>query len=240
MKIYIVCDLEGTAGVIDQIHQCSFVHDSYEKEYVPGRYGPFYVQARKLATLELNALVEGVLGAGATELWAWDGHCGYPGGLDVELLHPDCKLVMGAGDGGPVGLDASFDALMMVGLHAKKGTPAAPQAHTIFPGVVWNGEEIGEIGMTTATAAALGVPFIFISGDRAAVQEAQAFVPKIEAVITKEPLFSHVAGIFDKVPVLSLSPQKSRELICAGARCAVERIGEIALPPKPPFNPLQA
>lgn len=240
MKIYVVCDLEGTAGVVDQIHQCSFTHDSYDREYIPGKYGPFYLQARKLATLELNALVEGVLDAGATEVWAWDGHCGFPGGLDVELLHPDCKLVMGAGDGGPAGMDPSFDALMMVGLHAKQGTPAAPQAHMLFPGLVWNGEEIGEIGMTTAAAAALDIPFIFISGDRAAVQEAQSFVPDIEAVITKEPLFAHVAGVFDKVPVLSLSPQKSRELIRAGARCAVERIAEIPVPPKPTFDPLKA
>lgn len=239
MKIYVVCDLEGTAGVADQIHQCSFVHDGYEKEYIPGKYGSFYLQARRLATLELNALVEGALEAGASEVWAWDGHCGFPGGLDVELLHPDCKLVMGAGDGGPAGLDASFDALMMLGLHAKKGAPAAPQAHMLFPGLEWNGEEIGEIGMTTATASVLGVPFIFISGDRAAVAEAQAFVPNLEAVITKEPLFTHVAGVFDKVPVLTLSPQKSRDLIRTGACRALNRIEEISLPPKPPFNPFE-
>lgn len=240
MKIYVVCDLEGTAGVVDQIHQCSFVHDSYDTDYVAGRYGPFYMQARRLATLELNALVGGVLEAGVSEVWAWDGHCGFPGGLDVELLHADCKLVMGCGDGGPMGLDGSFDALMMVGLHAKKGTPAAPQAHTLFPGLAWNGEEVGEIGMTVATASVLGVPLIFISGDRAAIREAQAFVPNIEAIVTKEPLFEHVAGVLDKVPVLSLAPQKARELIRAGAQRAVERIGEIALPPKPPFDPLAA
>jgi D-aminopeptidase len=93
--------------------------------------------------------------------------------------------------------------------------------------------------MTAATASLLGIPLIFISGDRAAVREAQAFVPNIEAVVTKEPLFDHVATVFDKVPVLSLSPQKSREVIRAGAQRAVEHIGEIALPPMPPFNPLQ-
>lgn len=126
----------------------------------------------------------------------------------------------------------------MVGLHAKKGTVAAPQAHMIFPGVSWSGEEIGEIGMTTATASMLGIPVIFISGDRAAVLDAQAFIPNIDAVITKEPLFNHVAGVLDKVPVLSLSPRKSRDLIRAGARRALERIGEIAVPPKSPFDPL--
>jgi len=234
-----ICDLEGTAGVADQVHQCSFVHDDYDKEYIPGKNGPFYHQARKLATLELNALIEGALEAGATDIWAWDGHCRFPGGLDVELLHPECKLVMNAGDGGPAGLDGSFDALLMLGLHAKKGTPAAPQAHMVFPGLVWNGKEIGEIGMTVATAAVLGIPLIFISGDRAAIREAQEFVPNIETVVTKEPLFSHTAGLFDHLPVLSLAPAKSRDLIRSGSRRAIQRIGEIPLPPQPPFNPLE-
>ena len=238
MKIYIVCDIEGTAGVADQVHQCSFAHDSYDKEYIPGKYGPFYFQARKLATLELNALVAGALEAGATDIWAWDGHCRFPGGLDVELLHPECKLVMNAGDGGPAGLDSSFDALFLLGLHAKQGTPAAPQAHMLFPGLEWNGETVGEIGMTMATAAVLGVPLVFISGDRAAVREAQAFVPTIENVVTKEPLFSHVANVFDPAPLLSIAPEKARLLIRAGAKRALQRLPEISQPPQPPFNPL--
>ncbi len=238
MRIYVLCDMEGTAGVADQIHQCSFIHDEYDEEYVAGKYGPFYLQARKLATLELNALVEGAIEAGATDIWAWDGHCRFPGGLDVELLHPQCKLVMNAGDGAPAGQDSSFDAFLMLGAHARRGTPAASQAHMVFPGLAWNGEPVGEIGMTAAQAAVLGVPLVFISGDRAAVREAQALVPNIEFVITKEPLFTHEAGVFHHVPVLSLAPAKSRELIRAGAHRAIERRSEISLPPQPPFNPL--
>ena len=238
MRIYVLCDMEGTAGVADQIHQCSFIHDEYEAQYAPGKYGPFYLQARKLATLELNALVDGALEAGATDIWAWDGHCRFPGGLDVELLHPECKLVMNAGDGGPPGQDSSFDAFLMLGAHAREGTHGASQAHMVFPGLEWNGEPVGEIAMTAAHAAVLGVPLIFISGDRAAVCEAQALVPNIEVVITKESLFSHAAGVFDHVPVLSLAPAKSRELIHAGVRRAIERYREISPPPQPPFNPV--
>lgn len=222
----------------DQIHQCSFIHDEYDKDYIPGKYGAFYFQARKLATLELNALVEGVLEAGATDIWAWDGHCRFPGGLDVELLHPECKLVMNAGDGGPAGQDSSFDAFLLLGAHAKEGTLAASQAHIVFPGLEWNEEKVGEIGMTAAHTAVLGVPLLFISGDRAAIREAQTLVPNIEAVITKEPLFSHAATVFDHVPVLSLAPAKSRELTRAGARRAIERRGQISLPEQPPFSPL--
>jgi len=54
VRIHIVCDLEGTAGVVDARLQCSF---DLEKEW----FGPYYVQARRLATLELNAAVQSAL-----------------------------------------------------------------------------------------------------------------------------------------------------------------------------------
>src|SRR5512141_2307929 len=108
MKIYVCCDLEGTAGVVDHRQQCWFD-------------GAYYHQARRLATLELNALVEGALEGGASEVFAWDGHGNFPGGLDVELLHPGCRMVMGAGDGGPAGLDGSFAAMFQLGLHGMAG-----------------------------------------------------------------------------------------------------------------------
>jgi D-aminopeptidase len=119
-----------------------------------------------------------------------------------------------------------------------KEPPAASQAHIAFPGLEWNGEQVGEIGMTAAHAAVLGIPLVFVSGDRAAIREARSLIPNIEIVITREPLFSHAAGLFDHVPALSLAPAKSRELIRAGARRAIERRGEISPPPRPPFSPL--
>ncbi|MBP1466443.1 M55 family metallopeptidase [Candidatus Chloroploca sp. M-50] len=103
----------------------------------------------------------------------------------------------------------------------------------------WNGETVGEIGMTIATAAVLGVPLVFISGDRAAVRKAQAFVPDLETVVTKEPIFTHVANVFDPVPLLSLAPKKARFLIRAAAKRALQRLPEISQPPQPPFNPLE-
>jgi D-amino peptidase len=238
MKIYVVCDLEGTAGVCDQAHQCSFIHDQYAQEYVAGSYGVFYPQARKLATLELNALVEGALAGGATEIVAWDGHCRFPGGLDIEVLHPECKLVMNAGDDGPAGLDPSFAAVLLLGAHARGGTPGAVLAHGRFAGMEWNGEELGEIGMICATAGWLGVPVIFISGDRAAVDEARRFVPGIAAAVVKESLHRRTPGIMEPAPLISLAPLKARELIRQTAQHAVERISDIAPPPRPPFNPI--
>jgi len=108
MKVYIICDLEGVAGVVDFKKQCM-------------EEGAYYQQAIRIATLELNALVDGALEGGATEVYAWPGHGAFPGGLDVEHLHPKCRLVMHAGDAGPAGYDESFDAMFLHGLHGMAG-----------------------------------------------------------------------------------------------------------------------
>jgi len=220
VKIYVVCDIEGVAGVIDHRQQCWFD-------------GPYYAQARRLATLELNALVEGALEGGATDIVAWDGHGPFPGGLDVELLHPECRLVMGAGGGGPVGLDDSYDALFQCGLHAMAGTAGAVMAHG---GWRLNGRPLGEIGMNGLTAGMCGVPCVFISGDEAAALEARALVPDIEVVVVKQALLADVAGL-SPAPALSLAPEKACQVIREGARRAMGRVGSI--PPlrfEPPYT----
>jgi D-amino peptidase len=116
MKIYVSCDLEGTAGVVNHELQCRLK-------------GEYYKQTRRLATLELNALAEGALEAGATRIVAWNGHCEFPGGLDYELIHPEVELIMGAGDGGPVHLDESYDALSRSAC-TRWTTPQAPSPPT--------------------------------------------------------------------------------------------------------------
>lgn len=232
LKIYVACDLEGVAGVIDHRQQCCW-------DAAQGWYAPYLEQARRLATLELNALVEGALEGGATEVVAWDGHGNFPGGLDVELLHPACKLVMGAGDGGPAGLDASFAGLFQLGLHAMAGTPRAVLAHSFHGGLVgyWVNEmPVGEIWMNCYTAGLSGVPFVFLSGDRAAAEEARGLVPQVEVAVVKEGLAQEAGGL-RVLPAISLAPQKAREVIRAAARRAMARIG--AIPPyrlAPPFR----
>jgi D-amino peptidase len=210
MKIYVVCDIEGVAGVIDHRLQC------WED-------GTYYEQARRLATLELNAVVQGALEGGATQIVAWDGHCLFPGCIDPELVHPECKLVMGAGDNGPAGLDGSYDALFQSGLHAMSGTSQALMSHG---GWELNGRKIGEIGASALVAGYRGVPFVFISGDRAAAEEAKALVPDVEAAVVKEGLSPGVTGL-SQAPAVSLSPQKARELIREAAKRAMGKIGQI-------------
>jgi D-amino peptidase len=222
VKIYVVCDLEGVAGVIDHKQQCQW-------DVTKGWYAPYLAQARRLATLELNALVEGVLAGGASEVVAWDGHGNFPGGLDVELLHPECQLVMGAGDAGPAFLDSSFAALFQLGLHARAGTPNAVMAHSFHGGLVgyWvNDKPIGEIWMNCYTAGLSNVSCVFLSGDRAAVEEAKTLVPDLETVVVKEGIAENPGGLA-VLPALCIAPQKAQTMIRVAAQQAMTKIGSI-------------
>jgi len=228
MKIYVVCDLEGTAGVVDFKKQCM------EDE-------KYYLQAIRLATLELNALIEGALEGGATEVYAWPGHGGFPGGIDHEFIHPECNLVMHAGDAGPVGYDETFDAMFLCGLHAMAGAEGGVLSHSFVPFLenVWlNGLKIGEIAMNMAGFGELGVPCVFISGDQAAVEEARALVPNIEGAVVKWGLEEkHRLGALSVRKAVSLSPEKAQRAIREGAKRAMEKIDQIEpLRFNPPYS----
>lgn len=208
VKIYILCDLEGAAGVVD-----------FESQSRPT--GPYYEQARRLATLEVNALVDGLLAGGATELLVLDGHG--PGGIDVELLHREARLYMGRPIMAPYGLDGGFDGMVLYGHHAMNNVPGANLAHSWNSrGIVecrLNGDLIGEIGFNMALAGQFGVPTLLISGDRAACEEAARLAPEIESVVVKEGLHRTAA--------VTLSPAKARELLSAAGQAVMGRIAQI-------------
>lgn len=217
MKIYVICDLEGTAGVVDHGLQCRFS-------------GDYYREAREQATLELNSLVEGLAEAGATEIIAWDGHAGFPGGINPLSVHDRCKIITGAGEGGPVLLDDSFDAVCLLGLHAMAGAKKAVLAHSFMPffdEIVINGVTIGEIGMNCLTAGQHDVPIIFVSGDQAAAEEASKLVPGIICAVIKYGLSETAVDLSQQSPALSLSPAEACNLIRRKAKDAVSRIKDI-------------
>jgi len=218
MKVYVVCDLEGTAGVVDFKLQC----DPNER---------YYQQAVRLATLELNALVDGAFEGGATEVYAWAGHWFFPGGIDVELLHPECKLIMHAGDEGPVGFDRSFDAMYQCGLHAMADAEGGVLSHSFMPHLrnVWlNDVKIGEIGMNMLSFGELDIPCVFVSGDLAAANEAKALVPDIECAVVKWGLGERERlGALSVRKATSLSPVKAREVIREKAAIAIKKAGGV-------------
>ena len=217
MKVYVVCDLEGVAGVVDFKKQCM-------------EEGPYYQQAIRMATHELNALVDGALEGGATEVYAWPGHGAFPGGLDVEHLHPECRLVMHAGDAGPAGYDESFDAMLLHGFHGMAGSEGV-LAHSFMPFIenIWLNElRIGEIAMNMAVFGIHGVPTVFVSGDQAAVEEARALVPGVEAAVVKWGLEEkEKLGALSVRKAVSLSPSKAQDVVREAARRAMAKIGSV-------------
>jgi D-aminopeptidase len=179
MKIYVMTDMEGVAGVMDHDNWCQPAGATY-----PGRY---YDLGRQLLTEEANAAVDGLWDAGADDIVVADAHGA--GGINPLLLDRRAKLMRGWPEVYPFGLDASFDAVVWVGQHAKASTPYAHLAHTQwfnYIDLTINGVSIGEFGQIALCAGELGVPALFGAGDEAFCREAQALIPGILTVAVKQ------------------------------------------------------
>ena len=114
-KIYIMTDLECAAGVLNSVDYCR-------------PQTPYYDQATRLLTRQVNAAVEGLLSGGAAEIWVFDGHGCY--GLAPEYLDERARLFSREDRNWPLQIDGSFDALMYVGQHAMSNTDGAHLAHS--------------------------------------------------------------------------------------------------------------
>ena len=238
MKIMIVTDLEGVAGVLDFANWCSIE-------------SPYYDKAKKLLTLETNAAIEGFFAAGATEIRVVDGHG--PGAIDPELLDERVELQRGAASPiWPFTLDSTFDAIAWVGQHAMSRTPYSHISHTgtfdVFEATV-NGLPVGEFGEFAFCAAELNVPVIFASGEEAFAREAAALAKGVVTVAVKRGCNSE-EGLEDvssevysrsKLSAIHLSPVRARELIRKGAEEALTKFiqspGSFSLElPPPPYE----
>ena len=174
MKIMVMTDLEGVAGVKNFEDWCE----------PPSR---FYGTACRLLTAEVNAAVEGFFAGGAEYVQVADGH-GH-GAIDIELLDSRVEYARGwPGIAWPFGLDESYDGIAWVGQHAKASSEYAHLCHTqsfSYLDLSVNGVSIGEFGQLAMCAAQLGVPAFFASGDLAFTQEAEALVPGIVTCAVK-------------------------------------------------------
>lgn len=218
MKIYIMTDLEGVAGVIDRENHCLFGSRYYET-------------GKELLTKEVNAAIEGFYEAGANEILVGDGHGS--GAINPILLDPRVELIRGFPDPWPFGLDDSFDALACIGQHAKACTEYAHLAHTGSHHVIdctINGVSVGEFGKLAMCATSLGVRFIFGSGDEAFTKEAKSLIKGIETVSVKRGLKAGTGEdcTFEEykdrnIAAIHVHPEKARSLIKQGANKALNK-----------------
>jgi D-amino peptidase len=241
MKIYVMTDMEGVAGILDHDNWCQPAERGY-----PGRY---YDLGRGFLTKEVNAAIDGLCAGGADEIVVSDGHGA--GGINPALLDRRAKLMRGWPNGWPFELDSSYAAVAWVGQHAKAGTLRAHIAHTQWFNYLdqtINGLSIGEFGEFVLCASELGVPAIFAAGDEAFCQEAMTLVPGIITVAVKRGLTSddghdletkaymrHNLGAVHLHPAVACQAIRDRALAAMLHFRAVERsFGRVPL--KPPFE----
>jgi D-amino peptidase len=208
LKVFISVDMEGVTGVVN-------VDDA-------DRAGKDYDYFRQTMTREANAAIEGALAAGATEIVVRDSH-GSALNLLPEMLNRNSKLLRDWSEG-PMsmmeGIDASYDAAVFVGYHARAGTPDGVLDHTSSGDVVnvtVNGISMPETGYNALMAGHYGVPVVFVAGDKAVCDQAIELLGNVQTVAVKEGIGA---------AALNLHPEVAREQIRDGVQRALTNLDD--------------
>jgi D-amino peptidase len=182
-----------------------------------------YEEARILFTEEMNAAVRGAKRAGADEIIVVDCHgAGGPWSfrsLVLDRLEPGAEWVFGYPWARYVEpLQQGVDAVLLVGAHARAGTPNGVLSHTVSSEAWYNasinGVLVGESGILAALCGVWDAPIVFVSGDDATCEEVRHLVgPKLVAAPVKRGLGRFAAR--------NLSPADARRLIEDRAHAAL-------------------
>lgn len=211
-RIFISVDMEGIGGIgTGQLTSAS---------------GKDYATGRRLMTDEVNAVVAAILSEGPAEILVNDSHGDMQNLLHGEL-DPRVRYIQGSikPHGMVEGLDATYDAALFIGYHARAGTADGFLAHTgsgAVKGLWLDDVEVGEGGLNAAYAGALGVPVVLASGDSTFVAQ---FTGTITAgggsapvtVVTKTAVTPQSARL--------LHPQVVRDSLAAATRRALAGAG---------------
>lgn len=184
MKVYISADIEGISGVVNSTQTSSAGHD--------------YDRARRLMTEEVNAAIRGAAGAGADEILVNDSH-GPMTNLMIENLDEAARLITGNQKplGMMQGIDASYDAVVLVGYHARHNTSGV-LAHTyngrVVAEVCLNGVPMGEFEFNSLIAGHFDVPVVMVTGDDTLSAQVKAYNTAIETIVVKEAVSRYTAN----------------------------------------------
>lgn len=210
LRVYISVDMEGVAGVVtgEQLGPAGFEYQRF----------------REFMTGEALAAIAAARRAGATEIVISDSH-GNGQNLLIERFPKDVTIVRAWPRplGMMEGIDDSFDAAILIGYHASTHNPSGVRAHTYssanFAGVFVNGAPASEALLSAAIAGHFGVPVVAISGDQAAVEEAQAQIGPVEGAVVKWDISFHSAR--------TLTPEAAYERIAEAVARGLARRGEL-------------
>jgi D-amino peptidase len=206
MKVFISVDMEGTSGL-----------ERLEEIF---RGLPGFDRFRQLMAGDANAVVQGAIDAGADEIVVSDSH-GYMCNIHPDDLVPGVRLKRGQMRRRwcqMKGLENDYDAVLLIGYHAKAGNPDAILAHTwitSFLDVRVNGQSVPEPSLNAWLAGAFGVPVVMLSGDDHVIREASPVLGDIHYAQLKTST-GFTSG--DHLPL-----DESRGLLRETARAAVAR-----------------
>jgi len=214
MKIYITADIEGVSGAA---HWDETDHKNAD-----------YAAFREQMTAEVAAACEGALNAGATDVWVRDAHWSARNIIaaklprEVRLVrewsgHPFCMMQE---------LDETFHAALAIGYHARAGSDGSPLAHTMTGNVIYlkiNDQYASEFMVAAYTAGLVGVPVVFLSGDAAICQEAQALIPGLATVAVKHGVGNATVNIHPHLAVERIRAGVEAALKADVSKCRVPR-----------------
>jgi D-amino peptidase len=218
MNVLIWTDMEGISGV------------TVVEQILPEHF--LYPEGRRLYTEDINAAARGAFAAGATTIVVREAH----GGHDVmgvnhvipEILDEHCDWVSHHYGPAQPWLDIHYDACVMVGMHARWGTPDGILCHTISGGldIYLNEKPVGEIEVFGRMMGGYDTPVVAVTGDTATCAEAEALIPNVTAVAVKQG-YTFNSG-------QCIAPLRARKMIEEQVKTALQSIKtQPILPPSP-------
>jgi len=221
MKIYITADIEGVTGATRW--------DETDRKHAD------CAEFREQMTAEVAAACEGALHAGASEVWVKDAH-GNGRYIIPAKLPREVQLVR-EWSGHPFAmmqeLDETFHAALAIGYHARAGSDGSPMAHTMtevnMVHIKINGQFVSEFMVSAYTAGLVGVPLVFLSGDAAICQEAQAFIPALTTVAVMRGVGNTTVSIHPQLAVERIRAAVEAALKADVSRCRVPVPGHFSV-----------
>ncbi len=210
MRVLIMCDMEGVSGIVvwEQV----------------GGGADMFEEGRKLYTEEINAAVRGAKAAGATQIVVVDCHGAGKGwtfnSLIPDMLDPDCEWVAHHEWGRYTEMwENGCDACLLIGMHARSGTPDGVLCHTIsgvqYRNLWFNDDLVGETGVNAALNGHYGVPVVLVTGDEAVCREAKELLGEdLPTVAVKKGL--------SRFSARQIAPVRARQMIENAAQNALK------------------
>jgi D-amino peptidase len=212
-KVFISVDMEGIWGVVQGSQTASS--------------GADYGVARKWMVGDVNAVITGLFEAGVADVVVNDSH-GSMRNIIADELDPRASLISGSPK--PLsmmqGIDATFDACIFIGYHARAGTAEAILDHTYSSAAIrWikvNGREMPELGINAAIAGYYDVPVVMLSGDTETCAQAKSILGEdLITVAVKDAVGRYAAK--------NLPRDEARKLLKEGAKEGLLKRGKIPL-----------